>query len=109
MRFRTLECQCFCPAPQLNNISGPSNSTTEPPSDRSFTINFMIPEEAQANGPITRYIIIIRVFGSTNDTIVSYYNSVRHDPPEQAPPYQAVEGPQMQGRKRQNGVSISVI
>ena len=69
----------------------------------------MIPEEAQANGPITRFIIIIRVVGSTNDTISTYYESFRHDPPDQAPPYQAVEEPQMQGNKRQNEVSISVI
>ena len=67
----------------------------------------MIPEEANANGLIMRYRIVVRLFGSNNNTIETHYASFRFQPPGQAPPYQAVEQtPRMQGRKRQSEVSI---
>ena len=79
---------------------------------------FLIPESlnlseshqvllANANGLIMRYRIVVRLFGSNNNTIETHYASFRFQPPGQAPPYQAVEQtPRMQGRKRQSEVSI---
>lgn len=104
-------------APPINptdlTITTPvSNDSSAPPTttDRSIGITFVIPEEANANGLITRFRVVVRVATSTSDSITTYYLSSMFQPRIQAPPYIALQGltQQQQGRRRQSGVSTAL-
>ena len=68
--------------------------------DTTIRIEFVIPEELNRNGPVQRVRIVVRIFGSSNDTIDTWYNSFHSRDSESAPPYQAVEVDIEENRKR---------
>ena len=68
--------------------------------DTTIRIEFVIPEELNRNGPVQRVRIVVRIFGSSNDTIDIWYNSFNSRDSESAPPYQAVEVDIEENRKR---------
>ena len=85
--------------------SSPSRFT-----DTSITVDISIPQEANANGPITRFRVIVRGASSNNDTETTYYISSQFQPPEYAPPYFALEQNTlaMRSRRRQSGVGVLI-
>ena len=59
--------------------------------DTTIPVTFVIPEELNANGPILRFRVIVRAFGSSVEELDTWYNSFHHPDRTSAPPYQAVE------------------
>ena len=68
--------------------------------ENTLRVTFVIPEELNSNGPIERVRIINRVFGSTNNTITTYYESGRGLLVSAVPPYFALEVDLQESRKR---------
>ena len=98
------------------DVSLPPPSTDSPTdsslvTDTSITVGISIPKEANANGPIMRFRVIVRGASSSNDTITSYYVSSRVQPHENAPPYAALEQniSVTTSRRRQSVVGIPMM
>ncbi|XP_019860969.1 PREDICTED: receptor-type tyrosine-protein phosphatase F-like [Amphimedon queenslandica] len=90
--------------PNVTIGTPPTGGTSDPTTATTIRIEVTIPEELNANGPLTRIRILIRIFLSRNDTISTWYESQKF-PNSVAPPWQATQLPLNQGnrRKRQAG------
>ena len=85
-------------APTIVTEAGQGFTTQDPSSegsagvtDTTIPVSFVIPEELNANGPIMRFRVVVRVYGSNVETLSTWYTSFHHTDRETSPPYQAVE------------------